>query len=168
MPSLLDVKAAHLTVSAWKARQHPLSEESLMASAQLAVLEWVMGNSMGVPCDGRFNRTLARMWRDLNFQKVLDLANVSRKARGLTLINQPDTSERLNLETATLPDLLLCEYVGRTLVTFRTKKDAEAVHRAWAEALPGEYGPDCAHGISGYTVRLPLVLQQFIRHQEGS
>jgi hypothetical protein len=57
--ALRNLKQAHATVSLWKQRQVPMSVDSLMAAAQLSVLEWFAGD------DDRFAETLKRMERDV-------------------------------------------------------------------------------------------------------
>ncbi len=103
----------------------------------------------------------------MNLEKVLKLVNLARTARGLLRVNQYANVRQIDVQTATLVDLLLPESLSHEAVTFRTKKDAKAVARAWMEALPDEYPPNYASSFQGFIVRLPLILQQFIRDQEA-
>jgi hypothetical protein len=92
--------------------------------------------------------------------KVLELVNLSREARGFVRVNQG--IKQIDLETATLPDLLLAESVNEDTVTYRTKKEARAVAKAWAEALPNEYSCAYPKSIKGYTIHLPYALRNFM------
>lgn len=105
---------------------------------------------------------------EINLERVLELVNLSRGARGLVRVNQYADVERVDLETATLPDLLLAERVDFESVTFGTIKDAKAVAKAWTEALPYEFGTRVSANLFGsYTVRMPKVLSDFMKAERG-
>ena len=96
-------------------------------------------------------------------EKVLELANLSRQARGMIHVNQyADIMPTIDLETATLADLLSAENISEEYVSYRTKKEAKAVAQAWTLALPEEFGNRYSNNLQGFCVRLPQVLRDFM------
>lgn len=120
------LKSAHATVSTWKQRQTPMSVDSLMASASLAVLEWLMSNNMSVPCDGRFAETLVRMEREIGgaWPKPDSAEIASFAERPVLRVAEPDQSH-------------LCEACGR----FHSPElpCVTPADEAWAEFAGGEF-----------------------------
>jgi hypothetical protein len=96
-------------------------------------------------------------------EKVLELVNLSRTARGMIRVNQhAELYGAIDLETATLADLLLPENISDEYVSYSTKKDAKAVAIAWTQALPEEFGTRYSNNLQGYCVRLPQALRDFM------
>lgn len=95
-------------------------------------------------------------------ESVLELVNLSRKARGLIHVNRYANGPQINLETATLADLLAAENISDEYVSYSTKKDAVAVAKVWTEALPEEFGSKYSNNLQGYCVRLPQALRDFM------
>jgi hypothetical protein len=100
---------------------------------------------------------------EINLERVLELVNAARAARGLDCWNG-DGDGAVDLQTATMPDLMEAEHVEFDRVTFHTMREAKAVAKAWTEALPYEFGTRHTANLFGsYTVRLPKVLSDFMK-----
>lgn len=80
----------------------------------------------------------------------------------MVFVNQYANVHQIDLQTATLADLLVAENISDEWVSYHTKKDAKAVAQAWTKALPDEFGNSYSNNLQGFCVRLPQVLRDFM------